>query len=155
MPDEVTYHNPYNLTDLTPTFRAAAALAAAGAFDAAPLEIDTTGMDVLALYVTYTRAGAGGAVDLQPEFSPRSVDAAGVEDWFQATIYNAGAVAAGVDTASLLQREDYTYQATGAGAETFVYALKLNGAVERVRIPCAESGAVGTPGACHIVGRLM
>jgi len=155
MPEAVISHNPYNLADLTPTFRAAAALAAAGAFDATPLEIRTTGMDVLVLYITYTRAGAGGAVELHPEFSPRGVDLAGVEDWFRSTIYSAGAVAAGGDTPSLLQREEYTYQATAAGAETFVYALELNGGVERVRVPCAESGAVGTPGACHIVGRLM
>jgi len=154
MPDAVISHNPY-FTDLTPTFRAAAALPAAGAFDGTPLEIAVTGMDSLILYITYTRAGAGGAVDLRPEFSPRSADAAGVEDWFQATIYSAAVVVAGADTYSDLQRELFTYQATAAGAETFVYTLQLNGAVERLRIPCAESGALGTPGACHIVGRLM
>ena len=148
-------HNPFNIADLTPTFRAAAALPAAGAFDAAPLEIDTAGMDVLVLYVTYTRGAVGGAVSVRPEYSPRSADAAGVEDWFRQTIYSPGAVALNADTTSITQHEDFQYGSLGATAENFVYTLQLGGAVERVRVACAESGVVGNPGSCHIVGRLM
>ena len=155
MPEGTHFHDPYTLADLTPEFRAAAALPAAGAFDAAPTEIDTTGLDAVTLYITYERGAVGGAVDLRIDYSPYSADQAGIEDWFQQTIYDPGGVVAGADTTSNLQRELLSYGSTGAGAETFVYAIRLNGAVERMRIAAAESGVVGTPGDCHIVGRLM
>jgi len=148
-------HNPYYLQDLSPEVRASAALAAAGAYDAAPTVIQTTGMDKLILYITYTRGAVGGAVTIRPEYSPRGADEVGVENWFQQSIYEAGAVAAGADTASLIQRENFTYQAVGATAENFIATIDLDGAVERVRVPCAESGVVGTPGECHIIARLM
>ena len=132
--------------------RAAAVLAAAGAFDATPTELYTGDFEFVTLYITYTRGAAGGAVNWLLEVSPRTADAAGVEDWFQTAILAGGAVAAGADTTSQTQREDIQYTSTAAGAETFVYGpVELRGTVERIRVPCAESGAVGTPGTCHIV----
>lgn len=140
------------ILDRYATARAAAALAAAGAFDATPTEVDCADFEFMTLYITYTRAGAGGAVNFYVEVSPRSTDLAGSEDWFQAAIIAGGAVAAGGDTTSSTQREDIEYQATAAGAETFVYGpVELRGTVERIRIPCAESGAVGAPGTCEVV----
>lgn len=133
------------------TARAAAALPAAGAWDAAPLELYCAGYRICNLYIVYTRAAAGGAMDFQLQVSPRSADAGGVEDWFAASAYDVGAVAAGVDTASAIQREVITYTSTAAGAEDFVFAFVLGPGVERIRIPCRESGVVGNPGAVHIV----
>jgi len=131
--------------------RASAALPAAGAFDASPTELVCADMEFVLLYITYTRAGAGGAVTFKVEVSPRTADDATLEDWYQAGILAGGAVAAGSDTTSAIQREEVEYQATGAGAETFVYGpIELRSNVERIRIPCAESGAVGTPGTVQI-----
>ena len=71
------------------------------------------------------------------------------------SIYAAGAVAAGADTQSLVQREYQTYTATGATAEDFIYGpLPLNGTIERVRVRARESGNVGAPGTLSIVGEL-
>ena len=134
------------------TVRASAALPAAGAYDATPLELHCSKFDFVTFYVSYTRGAAGGAVDLALQVSPRSTDLAGVEDWFQQSILAGGAVVANADTTSLIQREAVSYGATGAAIENFVYGpVELRGTVERLRVPCAESGAVGSPGTAHIV----
>lgn len=134
------------------TFRASAALAGAGAWDATPLEVAVPSQSKIKLYCVYTRGAAGGAVDLQPQYAPRSIDAAGVEDWFAQTRYSGGVLAAGSDTQSRLQREYFTYASTAAGAENFVISIDIDSTVERVRVPCRESGVVGNPGTVHIVG---
>jgi len=46
-------------------FRAAAALAGAGAWDATPLIISCQSKSRLTLYLSYTRGAAGGAFDFQ------------------------------------------------------------------------------------------
>ena len=135
------------------TVRAAAALPALGAWDATPIEVACAGFDWVMLYFTYTRDAVGGAMDFQAHISPYAADLAGVEDWFYQSIYAGGAVAAGGDTISNVQRELVTYGSTAAGAETFAYGpLRLDGTIERIRIPCRESGVTGSPGDCHIVG---
>ena len=131
--------------------RAAAALPAAGAFDASPTELYCPDMDFVTLYITYTRGAVGGAVTFKLEVSPRTVDDATLEDWYQAAILAGGAVALGGDTTSSTQREEVQYGATAAAAETFVYGpVELRSTVERIRVPCAESGVVGTPGTAQI-----
>ena len=136
------------------TFRAAAILPAAGVWDAAPAEVYVAGFENLTLYITYTRGGAAGAVNFRVDLSPYAVDVAGVEDWFQTPIYDPDALVAGADATSALQREDFTYTAIGATAETFVYTVPVAGAAERVRILCREIGNIGAPGDCHVVGVL-
>ena len=135
------------------TARPAVALPDGGVYDAAPLEMVCAGAEYVTAYITYTRGGAGGSVRIRPEFSPYSADVAGVEDWFPASVKQVGAFAAGVDTASGVQRENgVLYTATGAGAETFTYGPIILGATaERMRIMCQEVGAVATPGTCHII----
>jgi hypothetical protein len=135
------------------TARAAAALPAAGVYDAAPTIMPCGGAEYVTLYVTYTRAGAGGSVRVRPEFSPYSAVVAGVENWFPASVKQVGAFAAGADTVSGAQRENgVLYTSTGVGAETFAYGpIALEATVERLRVMCQEVGAVATPGACHIV----
>ena len=131
--------------------RAAAALPAAGAFDAAPAELYCPETDFVTLYITYTRGAAGGAVTFKLEVSPRTTDSGTLQNWYQAAILAGGAVAANADTTSSTQREEIEYGATAAAAEMFVYGpVELRSTVERIRIPCAESGVVGTPGECHI-----
>ena len=98
------------------TIRAAAALPAAGAWEAAPTELASAGYLWATFYITYTRGAAGGAVDTQLQFSPYAADLAGVEDWFTQSLYDAGVLAAGTDVTSNIQRELITYTSTAAGA---------------------------------------
>jgi hypothetical protein len=146
-----------NLPDLVGravALRALAALAAAGAWDAAPTEVPCPEFEEVTLFLAYTRGGAGGAVDFQIEVSPYSADVAGVQSWFTLAAYQAGALAAGADVASNAQREAITYTATGAAAEGWVHGtLRLGRTVERLRVAARESGAVATPGTLEITAR--
>ena len=135
--------------------RAAAALPAAGAWDAAPTELFCAGAEYVTLYITYTRGGAGGSVRLRLEASPHSVDRAVVEDWFLPTIKQVGAFAAGADVNSGEQRENgVLYTATAAAAEMFAYGPVHIQAAERIRVRAQEVGAAGTPGTLHIIAML-
>ena len=128
-------------------------LPAAGAWDATPLEIDCSPFGAVALHFAYTRGGAAGAFDFRLEISPFGVDQAVFQDWYQGALYDAGVLAAGTDVASAIQREAITYVATGATVETFIYGpISLDGTVQRIRIPAAESGNVGAPGSLSIIG---
>ena len=132
------------------TLRADAALAAAGAWDAAPTESFCSGAQFITLHFTYERGAPGGAFDWQIEWSPYAVVGnvpAGASEWSTESLYAAGAVAAGVDSQSRVQREFETYASTGAGDEDFSYGpIALVGTIERVRVRARESGVVGNPG---------
>lgn len=132
------------------TARASAALPAAGAWDAAPVELFSTGAESVTLHMTYTRGGAGGAVDFQMQVSPYSLltlAPASAAEWQHMTQYTAGVLAAGVDTQSREQREYITYQAVGATTEAFVYGpVDLAERIERIRVTARESGNAGAPG---------
>ena len=146
------WHNPVEL-------RASAALGAAGAWDAAPTESFTSGAEHVTLSFTYTRGAAGGAVDYQIEYSIYAVAAnvpTGASEWVTEPIYAAGAVVAGADTQSNVQREYQTYTSQGAAAEDFVFGpLALHGTIERIRVRARESGVVGTPGTLQITAELF
>jgi len=141
------------------TARASAALAAAGAWDAAPTEFFTSGADTMRVHFTYTRGAAGGAFDFQIESSIYAVVGnvpAGAGEWADPSIEAVGGVAAGVDTQNLVQDAYSTFTSQGAAAETFTYGpIQLNGTVERCRISCRESGVVGTPGTLAVVAELF
>lgn len=131
------------------TARANAALPAAGAYDATPTVMHCAGFETCTLFIAYTRGGAGGDMQFRVEVSPDSAGAV----WHRGGIYAPGGVASGADTVSNLQREDVEYGSTAAGAEAVVYGpFDLRGAA-RLRIPCRESGAVGTPGTAAIGAR--
>jgi len=135
------------------TFRASAALPAAGAWDAAPLEISCPMHGRMTLFLSYTRGAAGGAFDFQLQASPYSAATAGVQNWFNESEFAAAVLAAGVDSQSRLQREYVTYLSQGAAIENVVYGpIELGASVERIRVPARESGVVGTPGTLHVVG---
>ena len=146
------WHNPV-------TLRASAALAAAGAWDAAPTESSSAFADNLTLSFTYTRGAAGGAFDWQLEVSLYAIAAnapTNAAEWVTESIYAAGGVVAGADTQSLVQREYQTYTSQGAAAEDFVFGpIEINGTIERIRVRARESGVVGTPGTLSIVGQLV
>jgi len=137
------------------TLRASVALPAAGAWDAAPTEQNVAGGGSVLISFTYTQGAAGGAFDWQLQASPYSVAAnvpAGAGEWGDESLHAMGAVAGGADTQSLVQAEYQTFDPVGAAAETFVYGpISLDHTVERVRIPCRESGVVGTPGTLAVV----
>lgn len=139
--------------------RASAALAAAGAWDAAPTESFSTCVENLNLHFTYTRAAAGGAFDWQLEVSPYAVAAnvpAGASEWVTEAVYQAGAVAAGGDTTSNVQRELQSYGSTAAGAEDFVFGpIGLHSNVERIRVRARESGQIANPGTLQITAEMV
>jgi hypothetical protein len=141
------------------TLRASAALPAAGAWDTAPTESPVANADNMTLSFTYTRGAAGGAFDWQLEVSIYAVTAnvpAGASEWVTESLYAAGAVAAGADTTSLVQRELQSYTSQGAVAEDFVFGpIVLDRTVERVRVRAKESGVVGTPGTLSIVAEIV
>lgn len=134
--------------------RASAALGAAGAWDATPTAMPCPYFSDVTFNFTYTRGAIGGAFDFQIETSAYSVAAnvpAGASEWVTESIYASGAVAAGGDTTSLVQRELQSYTSQGAAAEDFVYGpISLSGTIERVRVIARESGVVGTPGTLQV-----
>jgi len=134
--------------------RASAALPAAGAWDATPTEMACPYFDNVTLRFTYTRGAAGGAFIWQMETSPYSVVGnvpAGASEWETEAIKAAGAVIAGADTTSQVQRELQAYTTQGAAAEDFSFGpIALNGTVERIRVRAAESGVIGTPGTLQV-----
>jgi hypothetical protein len=135
------------------TLRARAALAGAGAWDAAPLEIACPQHTRMTLFIEYVRGAAGGAVDFQWFVSPYSANVAGVEDWFAQSEFTPAVLVPGLDSQSRMQREYITYLSQAAAAETFVLGpIELGAGVERIYIRARESGIVATPGICHIVG---
>ena len=135
------------------TARANAALPGAGAWDATPTEMPCPGFWTFSLHFNYSRGAAGGAFDFQIQVSPWSLTAsvpAGVNEWEEQAVYSTGAVAAGGDTTSLIQAELISYTNTAAGDLSFIYGpVSLDGAAERMRVRCRESGAVGTPGEAY------
>jgi len=139
--------------------RASAALAAAGAWDAAPTETPCAFVDNLTLSFTYTRGAAGGGFDWQLETSIYAVVGnvpAGAAEWVTQSIYAAGGVVAGADTTSLVQRELQSYTSQGAAAEDFSYGpIELNSTIERIRVRARESGVVGTPGTLQITAEMV
>lgn len=145
------WQNPVNL-------RASAALPGAAAWDATPTETFTSGARWLNLSFTYTRGAAGGAFDFQIETSIYSVAArapAGASEWVTEAIYAAGAVAAGADTTSLVQRELQSYGSQAAAVEDFIYGpIELRNVIERIRVRARESGDEGNPGTLQITGEL-
>lgn len=147
-PHPVGFENPV-------TLRAAAVLAAAGAWDAAPLEVACAGAWWVRFYFTYTRAALGGAVSYRWEISPYSANIAGVEDWFQGTLYVPDDIDPPCeDVIGFVQRETIRYcSADVAGAQTFVSPpIHLAGCLERLRLNCSETGTPLVPGDCHVVG---
>ena len=134
------------------TVRASAALAGAGAWDATPTELYCSPYSYVTFYMSYTRGGAAGAFDFRLEVSPYVANSGVVENWFRQAIIAGGAVAAAAYTTSLTQREQVSYGATGVAIENYVYGpVELMSTVERLRMPCAETGNVGAPGTVHIL----
>ena len=138
------------------TIRAAAALPAAGAWDAAPTAFVIAINRTVTLWFAYTRGAVGGAFDFQIQTSPYGAVVAGVENWFDQSVYQPGAVGGGADVMSSVQREYVRYIATGAAAEDFVFGpVTLSGDIERFRVRARESGVVGTPGTLQIIGTVF
>jgi hypothetical protein len=131
--------------------RVSAALPAAGAWDADPTVMPCAGFDFCTLYFSYTEGdqAATGAFDFKIEVSPDSTGAV----WHQLALYEPGAVAAGVDAFSEIQREEIGYGAVGATIERFTYDFTLDQTVERMRVFGQERGVVGTPGTLEIEAR--
>lgn len=132
------------------TARASAVLPNAGAYDSAPTEMDVRGFHYVMLFLTYTRGGSGGDVQLKLEASPVGSG----DSWFQVAQSTKGTVTSGSDALENIQRGEVEYGSTGATAEKVTYGpIFLGGCVERLRVPAQESGATGTPGTLAILAR--
>ena len=146
--------NPY-LAEPVQTARVAAILAAT--MDAAPLELVCPGFESVRFYITYTADLAGGAVTFQIQISPYFEDHATLESWFAESdvVLNVPVLAGGADSTNLIQRQTHTYAEADVAlsAQNFEYTFPLNRVVERIRIPCQESGQIGAEdlGSCHII----
>jgi hypothetical protein len=148
--DQTVEQSPSVYDFLNAEFRAAAALAAAGAYDAAPTEVPTGGRTHLKIWISYTRAAAGGSVVVRVE---NGLTIGGANVWGRDNVINTAGFVAGADSVSQVQRESWEYTSTAAGAEISCMTFQLNGA-DLVRLPCAELGAIANPGTVRIVGKL-
>jgi len=91
--------------------------------------------DFYTLLIDYERSVAGGAVTWVVEFSLDNAN------WYQTSIYDAGAVAANSDTASVVQREEFAYGGTANEPERFVFGpIEIDQFAKWMRIAVAESG---------------
>ena len=139
--------------------RVSAALAAAGAWDATPLELLCDYANSLAVEIVYTRGAAGGAVDIQVQASLYSVAAlvpTGGLEWEDISIKAAGMVVPGFDTQSHVQADYYTFTSLAAAIDSInVGPIILGGLYERIRIYAREAGILGTPGTCQLTIQLM
>jgi len=146
----VGFLNPVNL-------RVSAILIAAPNWDATPVEQSVAGAETVTLACTYTQAAANGAFDWYLQYSLYAVAAnipTGAAEWSTESLYASGAVVAGVDTGSRVQREFQTYQATSANEESIIYGPIPLGAIERIRLYARESGVPGTPGNLQVTAEL-
>ena len=123
--------------------RVAAALPAAGA-DWESDWIPCRNFMWATFYLHYDRAVAAAVGEVTFHLEFRIARYAGT---YPMSAYAVGAVVAGADTASLIQREVASYQATGADAEGFVWGpIALAGTVEDLRFVANETGDVDNPG---------
>jgi len=137
--------------------RAVAVLPAAGAWDAAPTEINVDGAQFITLFFSYTRGGAGGSFRFLPQVSPYSADqgVATIGNWFPPSVRNVAGFVIGADVAVNVQRlEGDLYTAVGATLETFSLEIELGASAQRFRCACQEVGNVALPGAAHIIAYL-
>jgi len=135
------------------TARLESALSAGGAFDSAPIEMYCSEKDTVTFYGTYTRGAEGGGVILRVQFSPHAEDVVG-NNWFVPTLYDADDVTAGANSVSLVQAEDFSYTATGANAESFVYGpIRIDTDAQRCRVIAAENNVEGTPGTLEVIAK--
>ena len=105
------------------------------------------GFHWLTLYIHYQQGAAGGAVNFHLLFRPGPITPGAALGSFQMSAYAVGPVVAGVDTASLLQREAVTYTSTGVAAEGPIFGpIELRGTAEYFALACRETGVTGTPG---------
>ena len=132
------------LTEPQQVLRASAALPAAGAWDAAPTAIEVMGWTEITLLCAYTRGAqaVAGSVRFKIEVSYDNAPTV----WYQTTLYQAGALVAGADVNSSLQREDFLYTSTAAAIERFVYHLELPSNVKTLRVAAREVASIAAPG---------
>lgn len=136
------------------TARVSAALPAAGAYDATPLEMHCPGFAAVSFYCAYDEdaQALNGEVSMIVEVSPYSVNHATLPSWFRTAVYASGVVAGGADVNSLIQRDIIAYDPAGAAVEGWVFGpLELWSTVQRIRVRCAETGDPNTPGVVSVV----
>ena len=128
--------------------RADAALTAGNVFDAAATEIPVAGYKFLRIWVTYTRAAAGGGVIVRVE---SAVTVAGADTWGRDAIRWLAGFVPNADFTTQVQRDQFQYGSIAAGAETFILDYDIQ-RPHKIRIPCAEVlvGA-GNEGDCEVL----
>lgn len=141
--DQVLEIAPIEYDVAVSTARASAALAAAGAYDAAPIEVSTGLRRYLFILNTYTRGVVGGAAAHRIQIA---LTVAGVNTWVMPTMIASGGIAPGADSTMQSQRiQPYRYDSTSAIAESYWYLFDI-GRAPLFRIASAEIGVIATPG---------
>lgn len=146
----MTQSNPIPGVAAAQTARVSAALAAAGAYDTSPVEMNCQGWQWVMFFIKYTRGGAGGDLQFKPEVSPVGSG----DHWYQVGAAVNGSISSGTDLVNNIQRAEVEYGSTGVAAEKVSYGpIFLGGCADRIRLNCQESGATGTPGTVEVLAR--
>jgi len=151
----ITY-GPSAYGEPTIVARVAAALPAAGAWDAAPVEFAVAGYDAMMLYLAYEPEADDNACDWQIQYSPYAADIPAVVSWFAETAEQVAAVVVGTTTIVNVQTAYSSYEEEAVADQGITYGpilLHKLGA-ERCRIVARESGLVGNPGTLTILAKL-
>ncbi len=150
MPGNDQYGLPNSDTYLNQqTFRIDAALPAAGAWDAAPVALQTATFDTLVLLLKYDAPAnsTGGGFDIYIEVSMDALV------WYQTSIFAGGAVPGGADVMSRFQREFLRYGAPDLLAEYIALGpIEIAGMADYIRVYARESGDTVHPGTLEIKG---
>lgn len=101
--------------------------------------------DFYTLLIDYERTAAGGAVLWKVEFSLDKTN------WYQSSVYDAGAVASGSDTTSGVQREEFEYGGTANAAELFPFGpIEIDQFAKWMRVSVMEGGEQVDAGKCGV-----
>jgi len=116
-----------------------AALPAAGAYDAAPMEFPIQSFSELSFGIRYRAALAGGAVTYTVEFSSDRVI------WYRVAEVHSVTPVPGADVVDLTQRAEFSYMAVGIDPESFM-TPSFTTPMAWARILFKETGQIGSPG---------
>lgn len=132
------------------TFRASAALAAAGAYDASPTEVPTGGKKYLTINPAYDEdaGAANGRLKYKVE---GCVTTGGVDNWKPISAGEQQATVQGAATEVWLEPAEYEFDPLTAAEEGVSRVYDVRG-FHKVRIPCCESGDVANPGVAEVEG---
>ena len=141
------FGNIIAITDQIPTtsgvLRASGILPAAGAWDAAPTEINTASYKFLEVWINYLEGAATGKVSVMLEKQLPS------GTWGRPVRIQPGRFIQGTDFMSKMQAEEWELDPIVVGSQIVTMTFEINHPAQ-IRMAARESGVIGTPGTCEI-----